>query len=49
MNAVNWLTQKPYRGINTMLLEPGEYATFKQIKDAGGRAYCTSHFYGIKV
>ncbi|KOP81355.1 ArdC family protein [Cytobacillus solani] len=37
VNAVNWLTQKPYRGINTMLLEPGEYATFKQIKDAGGR------------
>ncbi|MED3563969.1 ArdC family protein [Bacillus xiapuensis] len=36
-NAVNWVTQKPYRGINTMLLEPGEYATFKQIKDAGGK------------
>ncbi len=34
---VNWLTQKPYRGINTMLLEPGEYATFKQIKDARGK------------
>lgn len=36
-NAVNWVTQKPYRGINTMLLEPGEYATFKQISDAGGK------------
>ncbi|MEK5394044.1 zincin-like metallopeptidase domain-containing protein [Margalitia sp. FSL K6-0131] len=36
-NAVNWKTQKPYRGINTMLLEPGEYATFKQIKEAGGK------------
>lgn len=36
-NAVNWTTQKPYRGINTMLLEPGEYATFKQISDAGGK------------
>ncbi|KAB2329418.1 ArdC family protein [Bacillus mesophilum] len=36
-NAVNWVTQKPYRGINVMLLEPGEYATFKQIKDAGGK------------
>lgn len=36
-NAVNWVTQKPYRGINTMLLEPGEYCTFKQIKDAGGK------------
>lgn len=36
-NAVNWLTQKPYRGINTMLLPSGEYATFKQITDAGGK------------
>jgi antirestriction protein ArdC len=36
-NAVNWVTQKPYRGINTMLLEPGEYATFKQIQGAGGK------------
>lgn len=35
--AVNWLTQKPYRGINTMLLEAGEYGTFKQITQAGGR------------
>ncbi|SEI03580.1 protein of unknown function [Halobacillus karajensis] len=33
---VNWKTQKPYRGINTMLLDGGEYATFKQIKEAGG-------------
>jgi len=37
VNAVNWVTQKPYRGINTMLLQPGEYATFKQIVDAGGK------------
>ena len=36
-NAVNWKTQKAYRGINTMLLEPGEYATFKQIAEAGGK------------
>ncbi|MDP4084700.1 MAG: zincin-like metallopeptidase domain-containing protein [Bacillota bacterium] len=36
-NAVNWVTQKPYRGINTMLLSPGEYATFKQISEAGGK------------
>lgn len=36
-NAVNWVTQKPYRGINTMLLNPGEYATFKQISEAGGK------------
>ncbi|MGX5188165.1 ArdC family protein [Streptomyces avermitilis] len=35
--AVNWVTQKPYRGINTMLLDPGEYATFNQITQAGGR------------
>ncbi|HER2025582.1 ssDNA-binding domain-containing protein [Bacillus infantis] len=35
--AVNWKTQKPYRGINTFLLEAGEYATFKQIKEAGGK------------
>ncbi|MEN1970100.1 zincin-like metallopeptidase domain-containing protein [Lentibacillus sp. N15] len=30
--AINWQTQKPYRGINTILLQPGEYATFSQIK-----------------
>lgn len=35
--AVNWRTQKPYRGINTLLLDGGEYATFKQIKEAGGK------------
>lgn len=35
--AVNWKTQKPYRGINTLLLPPGEYATFKQISEAGGK------------
>lgn len=35
--AVNWKTQKPYRGINALLLEPGEYATFNQIKEAGGK------------
>ncbi|MVP02149.1 ArdC family protein [Paenibacillus lutrae] len=35
--AVNWKTQKPYRGINTLLLDPGEYASFKQVNEAGGR------------
>lgn len=35
--AVNWKTQKAYRGINTLLLDGGEYATFKQIKEAGGK------------
>ena len=34
---VNYVTQKAYRGVNTLLLEPGEYATFKQIKDNGGK------------
>lgn len=36
-NAVNWKTQIPYRGINTFLVEPGEYASKKQILEAGGR------------
>lgn len=35
-SAINWKTGKAYRGINTLLLEPGEYASFKQIKEAGG-------------
>lgn len=35
--AVNYVTQKPYRGINAWLLDGGEYATFKQIKDNGGK------------
>lgn len=35
--AVNWKTQKAYRGINVMLLEPGEYVTFKQAQEAGGK------------
>lgn len=35
--AVNWKTQKAYRGINVMLLEPGEYLTFKQVQEAGGK------------
>jgi antirestriction protein ArdC len=34
---VSWQRQREYRGINTLLLEPGEYATFKQIQEAGGR------------
>lgn len=34
--AYNWKTQKAYRGINNLLLDGGEYATFKQIKEAGG-------------
>ena len=37
LNAVNWKTQKPYRGINNFLVDPGEYASKKQILEAGGR------------
>ena len=35
--AVNWGTQKAYRGINALLLDAGEYATFNAVKAAGGR------------
>jgi antirestriction protein ArdC len=35
--AVNWKTQKAYRGINMWLLDKGEYATFKQVTEAGGK------------
>lgn len=34
--AVAWETQKPYSGINALLLDGGEYATFNAIKAAGG-------------
>jgi antirestriction protein ArdC len=34
--AVNWKTQRPYRGINQYLLPEGEYATFQQVTEAGG-------------
>lgn len=32
--ARNHKTGKPYRGINKLLLPPGEYGTFKQINDS---------------
>lgn len=35
--AVSWDTQREYRGINVMLLDPGEYATFQAITKAGGK------------
>ena len=35
--AVNWKTQKSYRGINAFILDSGEYATWNQVKEAGGR------------
>lgn len=38
LDAMNWFTGKPYRGINRLLTEPGgEYATYNQIVQAGGR------------
>lgn len=33
----NRVTGKPYRGINLWLLESGEYATFKQVQELGGK------------
>ena len=30
--ARNYITQRPYRGINHLLLQPGEYLTFNQFK-----------------
>lgn len=33
----NKVTGKLYRGINLIILESGEYATFKQIKELGGK------------
>lgn len=33
---ISWVTKKAYRGINTFLLESGEYLTFKQIQAQGG-------------
>lgn len=37
MDARNWQSKRAYRGINALLLEPGEYATWNQIKKAGGK------------
>jgi antirestriction protein ArdC len=36
-SARNWLTQKPYRGINRWLLEDGEYITYNQCIQAKGQ------------
>lgn len=41
--AHNWVSGKPYRGINAMLLDSGEYATFKQIQGAGGHVKKGEH------
>ena len=34
--AQNWESKRPYTGINLFLVPSGEYATFNQIKKAGG-------------
>lgn len=34
--SVNYVTQKPYTGINRLLLDGGEYLTFKQIQQLKG-------------
>ena len=35
--AINYVSRKAYRGINTLLLpEGGEYLSFKQVADLGG-------------
>ena len=41
--AVNWNSKKPYRGINAILLDPGEYATYNQIEAAGGKVKKGEH------
>ena len=36
--AINFVSRKEYKGINTLLLPfPGEYLTFKQVQEAGGK------------
>ena len=35
--AINYISGKPYNGINKLLLDGGQYATFKQITDKGGK------------
>ncbi|MDI3519245.1 MAG: hypothetical protein PWQ34_1392 [Caldanaerobacter sp.] len=34
---INYITRKPYTGINVLLLKGGEYLTFKQIQQLGGK------------
>lgn len=35
--AINYVTRKEYRGINRLLLAGGEYLTYKQIQERGGK------------
>lgn len=34
---INYVSRRPYSGVNRFLLDPGEYASFKQIEKAGGK------------
>lgn len=43
--AVAWAAQRPYRGVNTLLLPPGEYATYAAIEAAGGHVKKGEHGY----
>lgn len=36
VRPTSWATGKAYRGINRLLLEPGEYLTFNQVQALGG-------------
>lgn len=35
--AINYVSGKEYSGINRLLLDGGEYLTFKQIQELGGQ------------
>ena len=35
--SINYVTRKPYKGINRLLLDGGEYLTFNQIQERGGK------------
>lgn len=35
--ALNYITRKPYRGVNKLLLDGGEYLTFNQVQQLKGK------------
>lgn len=41
--AINNMTGKPYKGVNQLILDGGEYLTFNQIKQIGGKLKKGSH------
>lgn len=43
--TIYWASQKAFQGKNSLLLEPGEYATFNQISKAGGKLKKDSKFH----